>query len=720
MPQTVAVKLLRGAISADSSARFVGEARLLARLEHPAIARLIDVGVTDGEGWIVLELVRGRAIDEYCDSKRLDVRQRVRLLVTVADAVATAHRSLVVHRDIKPSNVLVTDEGRPKLIDFGIASVLNDADGAPDATSSGGGSFTPRYAAPEQVRGEPVTVATDVFGVGALAHRVLTGEPPYTQAASPLAYLAAITAADVTLPSEAARARSTDARIARVLKGDLDSILMKALQRDPQRRYATVQDLQADLQCYLDGRPVSARRASRVYRAGKFIRRHALSAGLGAVIVLGLGGGGALYVLQEHRVTLASRAAARRGEFLEHVLKSANPHEGRRDITVAEVLDAAANSLDQSLGKEPLVEASMLGVLVDTNTALGRFDQGLASSDRQLALLEQHDAGDLEFARALISRGELLRAYGRYADGIPILRRAVALLGPLSGVDADRAAAFDELAMSLANRAGEKEAEVLFRRSIDLWDHVSGADRVGIVAAIQNLAVLLGNEGRYEESATLAEQAVRILDQYVPVDHPDRIHPEQTRAMALLNLHRPAEAEPLLRDILARSARAFGPSHPDTVVAQVQLGETLRDLKRDAEAREVLRPAADALDRIQGPESRYSTGAWSDYAIAACSDGQHAAEGLEITQRIAVIRGRSLARGDWHLAASQANIGLCLVRMHRYGEAKPRLVNAAADLEASRGKGFYATQLAFQALRELYVSTGRQSDADRLAAKITD
>ncbi|HTD12943.1 MAG TPA: serine/threonine-protein kinase [Steroidobacteraceae bacterium] len=717
VPQTVAVKVLRAAISGQGSTRFVSEAKFLARLEHPAIARLIDVGIGDGEGWIAMELVRGVPITDYCDLHRLDLRARVRLLAVVIDAVAMAHRQLVVHRDIKPNNVLVTDDGHPKLIDFGIAAAVSEA-GASAETSADGRLFTPHYAAPEQVRGEPVTVATDVFGLGALSYRVLSGVEPYREARSPLAYMLAVTGEEAEPPSRAALS-AADPKRARGLRGDLDAMLLKALARDPARRYATAQELLGDCGRFLARLPVGARPGSVRYRLGKFVRRRALGVGVASLFALVLLVGGVIYGLQVRQVEQARNAAARRGEFLEKLLKSPDPREGRRDITVAELLDAAVATLPQSLGGEPLIEASMLGLIADTNGGLGRYREGLAASDRQLALLEAHGGSALETARALISRGELLRAQGRYADAVPVLRRALGLLAPLKGVDADRAAAFNELGMALANSGGEKEAEGVFRQAIELDRRLGPAQRAALGGPLDNLAVLLGNEGRYAESRDAAREALTVQREVLPATHPDLLSTEGTYAMTLLNVHDPKAAEPILRELITQSTKVRGPAHPDTLAAQVQLGEVLTDLQRFAEAEAVLRPTAETLDRVLGPQHRYATAAWNDLAIAACS-GEAAAVGLAAAEHVALIRSKSLPADDWHQAASQAVIGLCLTRLHRYAEAQPVLLKAAASLEAARGADFYATQLAFKALQALYTGTGRTADAAQIAARIKD
>ena len=302
VPQAVAVKLLRGGISAQSSARFVSEARLLARLEHPAIARLIDVGVKDGEGWLALELVRGHPIDEYCDAHGLNLRQRVKLLALLAGAVAAAHQSFVVHRDIKPANVLVDEEGRPKLLDFGIASAPSGEGHTRDPTLDVRNLFTPHYAAPEQVKGEPVTVATDVFGLGALGYRLLSGQAPFAGASSPVSYLHAVTREELEPPSRAAGKSGMEPSQAHKLRGDLDAILMKALARERAHRYSSAKDLQDDLHRYLDGMPVSAHAPSLGYRAVKFVRRRALAVALSTVLIAGLIVSGAIYALQARSV----------------------------------------------------------------------------------------------------------------------------------------------------------------------------------------------------------------------------------------------------------------------------------------------------------------------------------------------------------------------------------------------------------------------------------
>jgi eukaryotic-like serine/threonine-protein kinase len=718
VPQTVAVKVLRDLVGAANSTQFAREARMLAGLEHPSIARFIDVGVRDGEGWVAMEFVRGQPITEYCDERKLDLPARIRLLIEVAGAVTAAHRQLIVHRDIKPSNVLVTEGGEAKLIDFGIAYALRDPAATHEPTLDVSRLFTPHYAAPEQVRGEPVTVATDVFGLGALAFRLLSGAEPFAEATSAVGYLLAVTQNDVTVPSTAALKSGAGSSLARRLKGDLDSVLMKALERDPARRYTDVQEFRSDLEATLQDRPVTARAATWPYRFGKFARRRAVGLVIASVCTLGAIVAGAVYAMQQRQVILARDAAARRGEFLERVLKSADPNSGRRDITVAELLDSAANSLDQSLGKEPLVEASLLGLIADTNGELGRYELGLAASERQLALLESHGATNLELAQALHTRGELLRGYGHYADGIPVMRRAVALLQGILGADEDRAIAMNTLGQVLANTGNEREAEQLFRQAATLDEHLKDDKRGAAGMPLQNLAVLLNREGRYAESVTIARLALTVEKQYFPADDPGVLSTERNYAMALETVHNLNQAEPMLRELMIRTARVRGPDHPESMVAQVQLAEILIDLGRFAEAEQLTRAAATGLDRVQGSDSPYATGAWSDYAIAACS-GEDGVGGLEAARRLEAIRAKSMPPGDWRRLAAQTDIGLCLVRLRRYREAEPILQKAATDLEAGRGVGFYTTQLAFKTLRELYQSTGRAAEAAQVAGKIT-
>jgi serine/threonine-protein kinase len=718
VPQTVAVKVLRDLVGAADSTHFAREARMLAGLEHPSIARFIDVGVRDGEGWIAMEFVRGQAIAEYCDEHKLQIPARVRLLIEVAGAVTAAHRQLIVHRDIKPSNVLVTEEGEAKLIDFGIAYALRDPAAMREPTLDVSRLFTPHYAAPEQVRGEPVTVATDVFGLGALAYRLLSGVEPFSEATSAVGYLLAVTQNDVTVPSSAALKAGAGSALARRLKGDLDSVLMKALERDPARRYTDVQEFRSDLEATLQDRPVTARAATWPYRFAKFARRRAVGLAIASVCTLGVIAAGAVYAMQQRQVSLARDAAARRGEFLERVLKSADPNSGRRDITVAELLDSAAKSLDQGLGKEPLVEASMLGLIAVTNGELGRYELGLAASQRQLALLESQGATNLELAQALEIRGELLRAFGHYADGVPVMRRAVALLRRIPGAYEDRATAMNTLGLVLANSGVEREAEQLFRQAADLAGQLPRDKRGAAGVTLQNLAVLLSREGRYAESVAVAGQALAVEKQYFPADDPGVLSTERNYAMTLEAIHNLNQAEPMLRDLMIRTARVRGPDHPESLVAQVQLAEILIDLGRFAEAEQLTRAAATGLDRVQGPDSAYATSAWSDFSIAACS-GADGAGGLEAARRVDAIRARSMPPGDWRRLAAQTDIGLCLVRLRRYREAEPILQKAATDLEAGRGVGFYTTQLAFKTLRELYQSTGRPFEAAQAAGKIT-
>ena len=717
VPQAVAIKLLRGEINAAGSERFVREAKILARLEHPAIARLIDVDVREGEGWIALELVRGRPIDEYCERRHLSLRERIGLLVVVADAVSTAHRMLIVHRDIKPTNVLVNEDGQPKLIDFGIASALSNSSEPRESTADVRRLFTPHYAAPEQVKGEPVTVGTDVFGLGALAYRLLSGRAPYAGVTGAVGYLFAVTHQDIEPPSRAAVAAGMDLRQARRLRGDLDAILMKALERDPARRYASARDLQVDLERYLGGLPVGARAQTVGYRLVKFARRRALAAILFSLLLLGLIAGGVIYGLQARSVAQARDGAARRGEFLENLLKSADPNNGRRDITVAELLDSAAGELDRKLSGEPLVEASMLGLIAQTNFGLGRYPQGHTANDWQLAILRAHGGSALQIGQALLLRGQLLRADGQWAESEAVLHEAVARLRLLND-PADLCAALDNLAVATMQLRREPEAEAILREEIAIESRGDQALRTQRMNPYYVLAVLLGGDlGRYAEAERYGRSAWELAVQNLATDSPDRLIMENAYAVTLRNTQRAAEAEPLFRDVVARQTRILGAAHHDTLLSQLTLADDLIDLHRDSEASSIALTAARQLGPLLGAENQYALMAWNEYGTAACHIHQEEA-GLAALRNVEAVRRRTLPAGHRLIFSVATSIGVCLTQQHRYAEAESTLLAAAAGLEAARGPGYRLTQDAFSALRDLYAAMNRPEQAARWAAKL--
>jgi len=713
--QSVAVKLVATSMASVAQSRFEREAQLLARLEHPSIARLIDAGVQDTRAWIAIEFVRGKRIDEYCRDLQLQPRDIVRLLIRLADAVAAAHRLLVVHSDIKPANVLVGAEGVPKLVDFGISTALREADGH-SSTVNVARMFSPNYAAPEQINGTPLSVATDVFGLGALAYRLLTGVPPYADAQDPIAYLLAISQRDVELGSQAARTAGRDASLVRALRGDLDAILAKALERDPQRRYSTATEMQADLTRYLDARPVHARTPTWAYRVKKFVSRNQVAVGLTALLLIAITGGATSAALQARKASIAQAMAARRGEFLESVLKSADPRSGKRDLSLAELLDSAAGALDDKLSEEPLVEASMLGLVADTDVGLGRYPQALAASDRQLMLLETHDGGALDIGRALTSRGRVLREQGIWLEDEKVMRRAVALLRPLNAKP-ELARALFELAAVLAHTDQEREAESDYREELALEAAGPPELRAHRSYTYYALGGLLTNLGRYREALQYELESIELAKRTMPADHQDLLTFQAQYASTLISSNQPAPAEAVLRDVIEKDTRVSGADHKDVLLTQSLLADDLVELQRYDEAAELALKAASALDALLGGDNSYSLTAWQTFAIATCSEGDFS-RGLEVAQRISAARVRLYPANHRFVHAAAAAVGLCLYRAHRYAEAEPILLSAAAGLEATRGEHYRFTQLAYRLLRDLYEATGRPDTARSYSARL--
>ena len=460
--QTAAVKLVRPGLASDLLARFRAERHLLARLDHPAVARLLDGGTaSDGRPYLALEFVAGEPITTYCDQRRLAVDERLALVAEACRAVAAAHRQLVVHRDLKPSNVLVAetpDGPRVKLLDFGIAQLLDDPDGdgpgfTVPVTAAERRVMTPEYAAPEQVRGEPATTATDVYGLGVLLYELLTGARPHPpQARTRRALEDAVLHQSPPPPSaavsaEAARDRATELpRLRRRLRGDLDRIVLQALRKEPARRYESVSALAADLERHRAGLPVEARSESAAYRVGKFVRRHRAGVAGVALALATLVTSGTLYTV---RLGAARDLAQQRtaeaeavSQFLFSVLMEGDPQaaEPRRVAETTAVLAVARDRLDRSFDAPPQVRADLYAALGTVSVRAHRLAEAAPLLHRARAAYRAlGDTLSYPYNDLAFRLGDLHRNRGDLDSARVYYRRAIAgaeAIGTLDGHEA--------------------------------------------------------------------------------------------------------------------------------------------------------------------------------------------------------------------------------------------------------------------------------------------
>ena len=626
---TVAVKLLNASlIGQEAEGRFRREGSFLARLRHRHIAHLIDAGVSPaGQPYLVLEHVDGEHLDTYCDRRRLDVAARVRLFLDVLEAVSHAHANLVVHRDLKPSNVLVDRAATVKLVDFGVAKlVVPEADAMPATlTLQGESALTPGYAAPEQIEGGHVTTATDVYALGVLLYVVLSGRHPAGELklASPGALMRATLereperlSAAATLEagggSRSARAadRGTTAEaLCRTLRGDLDTIVAKALKKDPAERYASVEALAEDLRRYLDHAPISARRDSFTYRAAKFLRRQRLPVATAAAVVAALAGGLSVALVQRSRARAAqaraeaeTRKAIAVKEYLVSVFDLADPYgppnRSGSDVTARDLLGRVAARIDVALAGQPEVQGELAGVLGRVHMNLGLLDKAGPLLQRSLDQRRaEYGPRHPAVAEAMAQLADLLTSQNRYAEAEPLLREALAQRRALLGNrNAATAESLDRLAAHLRQRNDFAAAEPLLREALAMRRAILGPDHMEVSHSLNNLAVLLFLKGRLDEAEPLYREALAITVRLLGEDHLYIAATTQNLASVQEQRGRIDEAEALYRRALAVNRKALGDVHPNVSHVLNNFGSMLRRENRTKEA-EVLTREALAIDR---------------------------------------------------------------------------------------------------------------------------
>ena len=731
--QSVAIKLLRRGLDTDDVlGRFLTERRVLASLTHPNIARLYDGGsLEDGRPYLVMEYVDGAPITAHCDTARLSLGARLQLFLEVVDAVRSAHAQLVVHRDLKPSNIFVTADGRVKLLDFGIAKLL-DADDLSGHTRTGIHVLSPEHASPEQLRGEPVTTATDIYQLGLLLFELLTG-----RRARPTAdrWTAAWTAPeDVPRPSSvagdqpaAADGRSTTPkRLRGALRGDLDTIVLKALRPEPDRRYASAEALAEDVRRFLDRRPVAARRDSRAYRARRFLARHpwVAPAAVGSVAVAALFV--ATLIRHNQRLELERNAARQQAEraqqvtaFLVDLFKSADPYapadaERGRTITVVEALDLGTMRVQAELRDRPLARESLLAAISEVYQSLGANDRALPLRTEVLALQQARAPASAEVAHSLGALARLQFASGDVDDARETLERRLAMAEALAPPDpvqivharidlgvhlanvreteaaeghlraalaldaattlepAELARAYDALAHVHYSRSEYEPAEAAARRALALRRDAHGADSVATALGRMRLAEVLGDLGRFDETRRQIEQALEIFERRLGPDHTQTLSALNNLAVLHMNRRNLPEAEELQRRLLARWVRLYGERHMAAGDVYQNLGTTLGQLGRLTEAAEMHRRAAQVYATALDASNYRQAMPRLSLSSIFLEQQRFAAAESEARRALAILTN-ALPEGHYARAFARCRLGRALIGQGRSREAEPAI-----------------------------------------------
>jgi eukaryotic-like serine/threonine-protein kinase len=692
-----AVKLLNPSlVGREGESRFRREGRILARLRHPNIAHLIDAGVSRaGQPYFVLEHVDGQRIDRYCDGRALPVEARLRLFLDVLAAVAHAHQNLVVHRDLKPSNVMVGADGRVKLLDFGIAKLLErEPDETTALTGDGGHLMTPQYAAPEQLTGGDVSTATDVYALGALLYVLLTGRHPSgSDTGSPAELIRAIVETAPVRPSEAAlldrpgdntaaerseHRSSTPRKLASALRGDLDNIVGKALQKRPAERYATVADLAADVRAHLALQPVSARPASLRYRGGRFLRRHRVAASVGALLALTLVGGLAATSWQYVRAQREAARARAVTDFLIRLFELSSDRKPQSEqVTAREILDQGARRLDAELAGQPDLQANLLGVMGRVYSSLGFYEPAGELLERSQVLLRRRPRGDdADLARVLSDLSSVRSSQGAYEGAIALARESLDMQRRVHGGDhADIPVTLDRLGAALSDEGRPAEAAPSYQQALAMRRRLYGNTHREVVSSLVSLSNLSFDNGDYVLAEAEAREALAIA-RALPADSYPMVPWSMANLAAVVRTRgRNDEAIALLGEALRLFRSRLGDRHPELAPFMRTLAAALQDVGRTTEAAETFERTLEIERASLGAEHHEVAKTTHDLADLLREEGRFAEAEAHYRDCLAIL-AKTLPPGHVHLGRATTSLGLVLADQGRYEEAESALRQA--------------------------------------------
>jgi eukaryotic-like serine/threonine-protein kinase len=737
----VALKLIRAGMYDDSALRrFQSERQSLAIMDHPAIAKVFDAGATpDGHPYFAMEYVPGVAVTNYCDEKKLKIRDRLELFIRACEGVQHAHHKAIIHRDLKPANILVVEvDGKPmpRIIDFGLAKPLTPYfSGESMHTLAGSFVGTPGYMSPEQADPgiQDVDTRTDVYSLGVVLYELLTGFLPFDAAQwkkLPLEELLRhLREEDPPRPSTKvsaardasasnAQARGTEpTQLASALRGDLDWITMKAMDKDRNRRYGTPSEIAADIRRYLKNELVLARPASAGYRLRKYVRRHRVGVATAAGLFLLLTGFAALQAVQLRRITRERDRADRVAQFMTNMFNVSNPSESRGNtITAREILDKASKDIGTGLSQDPELQASMLDLMGRVYSHLGLYAKGQELLSPALEIRRRVlGPRNLDTLWSMVNLANALSDQAKFPEADKLYEEVIET-GRRIGAPARRRviAAMNNLAINLLDEGRLADAEKMQRDIVETQRRSLGPEAPDTLTTVSNLALTVRSQGHFAEAVNLDRQVLEARRRTLGSDHPDTLRSAANLALDLVAVQgHDTESEQLIRATLETQRRIVGPEHPDTLVSMDALSQALLQQNKFAEAEAVTRQVLEILHRTRGPEHPRTLHALSNLAAVLDREGNHTEAARQFRELWEVQRR---VRGPEHPDAllSETNLAAALLGAKQLVEAEKLARDALATERRTLGDENSQTLEQMYILSNILQQLGRATEAETL------
>jgi eukaryotic-like serine/threonine-protein kinase len=707
--QKVALKIVKpGMNSNEIIRRFEDERQILARLQHPNIARLLDGGISEsGLPYFTLEYVEGKPITNYCDENNLTIEERLELFKKVCEAVLYAHQNLVIHRDIKPGNILVQEDGTVKLLDFGIAKVFEEDDDQKFVTRTGMRVMTPEYASPEQVRGEPVSTATDIYSLGLILYQLFTGCPPYEvtstsalemeriicltepQKPSTMITKSLSSASDNNQKSSpefiSRKRKTTIAKLKKRISGDLDNICLMAIRKEPERRYSSIAQFITDIDNHLTGIPVIARNSTVSYRTKKFIQRHKAGVVVAASAVLIVAILTTVYFMQlaeeRDKAQLEAEKSKKVSEFLTGIFQLSDPEYSKGEsITARELLDNGVKRIESELSDQPEVLANMLGVMGNVYKNLGLYPNALILLQRAYSINDSLlGSGSPETAKSLNDLAGINFAMGDYGPAIEKFNKAIAIRKNIYGEESlETAESKNDLAMVLREEGNYEEAEILLNASLSVRKKILSSGSPEVAQSMNNLGLLKDDLGKYDEAKELFEESLKIKEKLYGKIHPSVTETMGNLAFLLRQMGEYDEASKLFNETLEIDKKLFGDIHP-AISTDLYNIASITALIGDLNSAEKLYTEVLELDKkLLGEEHPYIALDLNNLAGILSDKGEF--ERAEDIYKESLAMNRKIY-GDEHpeVATSMSNLGVMYNRWRKLSLAEP-LLKSALDM----------------------------------------